>query len=48
MYVSTNKFPQTFSYRSKKYCKSFKSFGELGKKIQQQIFAGGHFAIDKK
>ena len=33
MYVSTQKFPQPFLYRSKKYSKSFKSFGELGKKI---------------
>ena len=49
MYVSTQKFPQTFLYRSKKYCKKFKSFGELEKKyIQQQNFAGGHFAIGEK
>ena len=33
IYVSTQKFPQTFLYRSKKYCKSFKSFEELRKKI---------------
>ena len=33
IYVSTQKSPQTFLYRLKKYCKSFKSFGELGKKI---------------
>ena len=40
IYVSGQKFPQSFLYRSKKYCKSFKSFGEQGKKnIQQQIFA---------
>ena len=32
----------------KKIQKSFKSFGELGKKIQQQVFAGGHFAIGEK
>ena len=32
IYVSIQKFPQTFIYRSKKYCERFKSFGELGKK----------------
>ena len=37
-YVSSQKFPQTFLYRSKKYCKSFKSFGELGKKVFSNQF----------
>ena len=38
IYVSTQKFPQNFLYRSKKYCKSFKSFRELGKKIISNKF----------
>ena len=38
MHVSTKKFPQTFLYRSKKYCKKFKSFGELEKKIFSNKF----------
>ena len=33
IYVSTQKYRQPFIYRSIKYCESFKSFGELGKKI---------------
>ena len=46
IYVTTQKFPQTFLYRSIKYCESFKSLGELGKKnFYQQLFADGHFTI---
>ena len=33
MYVSTQKFPQIFLYMSTTCCESFKSFGEVGKKI---------------
>ena len=39
IYVSTQKFPQNFLYRSKKNTvKIFKSFGELGKKIFSNKF----------
>ena len=38
IYVSSQKFPLAFLYRLKKYCKSFKSFGELGKKIFSNKF----------
>ena len=33
MYVPTQKLPQIFLYMSTKCCESFKSFGQLGKKI---------------
>ena len=51
MYVSTQKFPQIFLYRSTTCCESFKSFEEVGKKVFLLAYfydPDGHFVASAK